>query len=122
MENIHVSIQMLVYWSLNDVLLETKKSKGQLLCSANTEFLSVSSICSFSTVFFLCKLLFCASESLVATGEFVEELFIQCVALLSCASGHEDVSSDVLVHNLTVCVHTAECYVNVSIEFNRHLE
>lgn len=58
----------------------------------------------------------------MAAGEFVEELLVQCVALLSRASRQEDVSSDVLVHNLTVCVHAAECYVNVSVEFNCNLK
>lgn len=58
----------------------------------------------------------------MAAGEFVEELLVQCVTLLSGASGHEDVSSNVLMHNLTVCIHAGECYVNVSVEFNRHLE
>lgn len=63
----------------------------------------------------------CPSKSFLAASEFVEKLLIQCVSLLSCTSRHEDVAPNVLMHYLTVCIHTAEGYVDVAIELNGHL-
>lgn len=58
----------------------------------------------------------------MATSEFVKKLLVQCVALFSCARQHEDVAPYVLVHYLTVCIHTAEGYVDVAVKLNGHLE
>lgn len=58
----------------------------------------------------------------MASGEFVEKLLIQCVTLFSCARRHEDVAPNVLVHYLTVCIHTTEGYVDVAVKLDGHLE
>ncbi|PWS20856.1 hypothetical protein DKP78_26615, partial [Enterococcus faecium] len=57
----------------------------------------------------------------MASSEFVEELLIQRVALVTTAGRHEDVSADILVDDLAVCVHTAKSNVYVSIKLNGHL-
>lgn len=57
----------------------------------------------------------------MASSEFVEELHVQGVTLVTASSGHEDVSADVLVDNLAVGVHTAKSDVYVSIKLNGHL-
>lgn len=54
-------------------------------------------------------------------SEFVEKLLIQCVTGLSRTRGHEDVATNVLVHYFTVCIHTAEGYVDVAIKLYGHL-
>lgn len=62
------------------------------------------------------------SKSFMASCQFVEELFVQRVILLSVSRGHEDVAADVLVHDLTICRHTAEGHVHITIELNSDLE
>lgn len=57
----------------------------------------------------------------MAPSEFVEKILIQCVAGLSCTRRHEDVATNVFVHYLTVCIHTAEGYIDVAVELNGHL-
>lgn len=57
----------------------------------------------------------------MSPSEFVEKLLIQCVTLLSCTRRHEDVAPNVLMHYLTVCIHTAEGYVDVAVKLNGHL-
>lgn len=54
-------------------------------------------------------------------SEFMEKLLIQCVTGLSGTRRHEDVTTNVLVDNLTVCIYTAEGYVDVAIKLNSHL-
>lgn len=61
------------------------------------------------------------SEGFMASSEFVEELLIQCVALVTAAGWHEDVSANILVDDLAVSVHTAKSDVYVSIKLNGHL-
>ncbi len=41
--------------------------------------------------------------------------------LLPTSSGHEDVATDVLVDNLTICCHTAEGDVHIAIKLNGNL-
>lgn len=57
----------------------------------------------------------------MATCQFVKQLFIQGDTLLPTSSGHEDVATDVLVDNLTICCHTAEGDVHISIKLNGNL-
>lgn len=61
------------------------------------------------------------SKSVMAPCQFVEELLVQRVILLPVSRWHEDVSADVLVHYLTVCRHTAEGHVHVTIKLNGDL-
>lgn len=58
----------------------------------------------------------------MASCQFVEELLIQRIILLPVPRGHEDVASDVLVHDLTICRHTAEGHVHVTVELDGDLE
>lgn len=54
--------------------------------------------------------------------QLVEELFVQRVVLLPVSRGHEDVAADVLVHDLTICRHTAEGHVHITVELDGDLE
>lgn len=58
----------------------------------------------------------------MASCQFVEELLVQGVVLLPVSRGHEDVAADVLVHDLTICRHTAEGHVHVPVELNGDLQ
>lgn len=58
----------------------------------------------------------------MASSEFVKQLLIESATWLPVACRHEDVASDVLVHNLAVSGHTAEGNVYISVEFNSNLE
>lgn len=58
----------------------------------------------------------------MAACQFVKQLLVQDVALLPTARRHEDVSTDVLVDDLTVCCHAAEGDVHIAIELNCNLE
>lgn len=58
----------------------------------------------------------------MASGEFVKQLLIESLTWLSVAGRHEDVASDVLVHNLAVSSHAAESNVYIAVELNSNLE
>lgn len=58
----------------------------------------------------------------MATGQLVEELLIECVALLTTPRRHEYVTSNELMNNFAVSSHTAEGNVHVPFKLNGHLE
>lgn len=58
----------------------------------------------------------------MASCQFMEKLLVQCVVLLPVSRGHEDVATDVLVYDLTICRHTAEGHVHVTVELDGNLE
>lgn len=58
----------------------------------------------------------------MASCQFVEKLLIQSVILFPVSRWHEDVAANVLVHDLTICRHTAEGHVHVTVELNGDLE
>lgn len=60
-------------------------------------------------------------ESFVATGQFMEKLLVERVAFFSTACGHENVTSDELMNNLTVSGHTAKSNVDVALKLYGHL-
>lgn len=62
------------------------------------------------------------SESFMPPGQLMEELLIDCVALLAAACRHENVASDKLMNNFTVCSHTAEGDVHVPFKLYGHLK
>lgn len=60
-------------------------------------------------------------ESFVASGQLVEKLLIERVALLTTARGHENVASNELVNNFAVGGHTAKSNVDVAFKLYGHL-
>lgn len=60
-------------------------------------------------------------KGFMASSEFVEELLIQGITLVTAAGRHEDVSTNILVDDLAVSVHTAKSDVYVSVKLNGHL-
>lgn len=58
----------------------------------------------------------------MATGQLVEELLIERVALFTAACRHENVASDKLMNNFAVSCHTAEGNVHVPFKLNGHLQ
>jgi len=57
----------------------------------------------------------------MAACQFVKQLLVQGVTLLSSSCRHEDVAADVLMDNLTICSYTAKCDVHIAIKLNGHL-
>lgn len=57
----------------------------------------------------------------MATGQLMEKLLVERVAFLSTACGHENVTSDELMNNLTVGGHTAKSNVDVAFKLYGHL-
>lgn len=57
----------------------------------------------------------------MTTGQLMEKLLVERVAFFSTARGHENVTTDKLVNNLTVGGHTAESNVDVALKLYRHL-
>lgn len=60
-------------------------------------------------------------ESFVATGQLVEELLIERLALLTTACRHENVASDELVNDFAVGCHAAKGNVDIPFKLNGHL-
>ncbi len=58
----------------------------------------------------------------MATGQLVEKLLIERVALLTTACRHENVASDELVNDFAVGGHAAKSNVDVSFKLYGHLE
>lgn len=58
----------------------------------------------------------------MATGQLVEKLLVERVALLATARRHEDVASDELVDNFAVGGHAAKSNVDVAFKLYGHLE
>lgn len=61
-------------------------------------------------------------ESFVASGQFVEKLLVECVALCTTARQHENVTSNELMNNFAVGGDTAESNIDVAFKLYGHLE
>lgn len=57
----------------------------------------------------------------MATGQLMEKLLVKRVAFFSAACGHENVTTDELMNNLTVGGHTAKSDVDVALKLYGHL-
>ena len=58
----------------------------------------------------------------MATGQLVEKLLVERVALCTTASRHENVASDELMNNFAIGSDTAKSNVDVAFKLYGHLE
>ena len=73
------------------------------------------------SIFFVC-LRVLVLESFMASGQLVEQLLIERVALLTTACWHENVASNELMNDFAVSGHTTKGNVDVAVELYGHLE
>lgn len=58
----------------------------------------------------------------MASGQLMEELLIERVALLTAARRHENIASNELVNNFTVSRHATEGDVHIPFKLDGHLD
>ena len=60
--------------------------------------------------------------SLLAAGQLVEQVLIECFILVLGAGGQENVASNVLMHDFAICTQAGECNGDVLVKLDSHLE